>query len=164
MRIPIVNEQDEVIEYKDRDDVMDGEIVRITAIWVTDGNDNILMAQRSFKKKHSPGLWGPGVAGTVEEGETYESNAYKELEEELGITGVKLKPIKKILYTSRTGSKFCYFYNLEVPIDTQFKIQENELEQVKWFSKEELKNLLNTKPEDFVHALELLKEFFLEIK
>jgi isopentenyldiphosphate isomerase len=94
---------------------------------------------------------------------SYEVN-FTDKEEELGITGVKLKPIKKILYTSRTGSKFCYFYNLEVPIDTQFKIQENELEQVKWFSKEELKNLLNTKPEDFVHALELLKEFFLEIK
>lgn len=163
MQIPVVNEQDEVLKYIDRKDVAPGDIIRITAIWITDGNGNVLMAQRSFSKKNSPGLWGPAVAGTVEEGETYEGNAYKELQEELGLEGVELKPLKKILYKSRTGSKFCYFYNIQIPQNTKLQIQENEVEQVKWFSKEELKDLLITKPEDFVHAMDLLKEFFLEI-
>lgn len=164
MKIPIVDENDEVIEYKDRNETIPGDIIRITAIWITDGNGNILMAQRSFAKKNSPGKWGPAVAGTVEEGETYESNAYKELEEEIGLDGVKLNPLKKILYTSITGRKFCYFYNLQISQDTKLKIKKDEVEQIKWFSKEELRESLLKKPEDFVQALDILKEFFLEIK
>ena len=163
MRIPIVDENDEVIEYKDRDQTVPGDIIRITTIWITDGNGSILLAQRSFLKKNSPGLWGPAVAGTVEEGETYESNVYKELKEELGLEGLMLTPIEKSLYASRTGKKFCYFYKLQIPKDTKFEIPKDEVEQVKWFSSEEFKEYLETKPEDFVHAMTLFKTFFLNI-
>lgn len=122
MKIPIVNEQDEVIEYKDRENITNEDIIRITNVWITDENGDILLEQRSFKKKNSPGKWSAAVAGTVEKGETYESNAYKELAEEVGITGVILKPIKKIFYTSRTGKKFSYFFGLQISRETEIKI------------------------------------------
>ena len=163
MKIPIVNENDEVIEYKERDDVVDGDIVRITAIWITDQDGNILLAQRALTKKYSPGLWGPAVAGTVEEGETYEENAYKELEEEIGVKGFKLESTKKVLYTSRTGSKFCHFFKLSIPKDTELKLQQKEVEQVKWFSKEEFMKLLEDKPGQFVHQFTLLKDLISSI-
>ena len=80
MKIPIVNEQDEILGYKDRDGKNREDISRITALWLTDFDGNVLLAQRAFNKKRSPGLWGPAVAGTVEEGETYEEKI-KSLEE-----------------------------------------------------------------------------------
>lgn len=163
MKIPVVNEQDEIIGYKERENILLGDIIRITAICITDGKSNTLLAQRSLDKKNSPGKWGPGVAGTVEEGETYESNAYKELSEEIGLEGLKLTPIKKVLYSSNTGTKFCYFYNLQIPQETKLKIKRDEVEQVKWFSKEELVKYLQDKPEDFVQSSIIFKDFILEM-
>lgn len=160
MKIPIVNEQDEVIEYKERDLVVTGDIFRITAIWVTSPEGDILLAQRSFSKKSNPGKWGPAVAGTVEKGESYDENAYKELKEEIGLENVVLKPVRKILYTSNTGRKYCYIYNLSINKNTKLEIQKEEVEQVRWFSKQELKDKLINNPEDFVQAMILLKEFF----
>ena len=71
MKIPIVNEQDEIIGHKEKKDRNPKDIMRITALWLTDLEGNMLLAQRSFNKKHDPGLWASAVAGTVEEGETY---------------------------------------------------------------------------------------------
>lgn len=157
--IPIVNEQDEIIGYKEREDRSPGDIVRITAVWVTDIEGNILLAQRSFTKKWNPGKWGPGVTGTFEKDETYESNAYKETEEELGLKNIELKPVKKIIYTNGGGKKFCQIYSLVLPKDTEFNIQKDEVEQVKWFTKEELKKELEEKPEDFTEPALMLEEF-----
>src|SRR3989338_3993719 len=90
MRIPIVNEQDEIIGYKDRKDRNKVDIARITGLWLWNEKGEALLAQRSFNKKMHPGMWGPAVAGTVEEGETYESNIIKESEEEIGLTNIQL--------------------------------------------------------------------------
>ncbi|MBP7006869.1 MAG: NUDIX domain-containing protein [Candidatus Pacebacteria bacterium] len=163
MKIPVVNEQDEIIGHKDRSEKTLEDIIRITAIWITDRDGNILLAQRSFSKKDNPGKWGPAVAGTVEEGESYEENAYKELREELGLENFILNPLKKILYTSSTGRKYCYFFGLEIPQETKIEIQKDEVEQVKWLSKRELKEHLKNKPEDFVQAFSILQEFLTEI-
>lgn len=81
MRIPIVNEQDEIIGYKDRKDRNTVDITRITGLWLWNEKGEVLLAQRALSKDINPGLWGPAVAGTVEEGETYESNIIKEAEE-----------------------------------------------------------------------------------
>src|SRR3989338_4245132 len=96
MRVPIVNEKDEIIEYKDWKDRGLKEIVRVSGLWIVDGNGNILLAQRYKNKTHDPGKWGPAVAGTVEEGETYESNIVKEAEEENGLKEGKPKAMYKL--------------------------------------------------------------------
>ena len=83
MRIPIVNEEDEIIKIIDSTERMKGDIGRVSALWITNEKGEILLAQRSFTKKRDPGVWDPAVAGTVEEGETYEQNIIKEAEEEL---------------------------------------------------------------------------------
>ncbi len=35
----------------------------------------------------------------------------------------------------------------------EFKIQENEVEQVQWFTKEDLKNIYNNNPEIFIASM-----------
>ena len=150
MKIPVVNENDEIIGHKERDDRDVNAIYRVSYLWITDTEGRVLLAQRAFDKKHDPGKWGPAVAGTVEEGETYESNIIKETEEEIGLKSIKpLLGIKK-----RQRNKYNYFsqeFLLTLPYGfNDFKIQEEEVAEIKWFTVEELKNKLKINPEDFL--------------
>lgn len=155
MKIPIVNEQDEIIEYKEREDRKLSDIIRITAIWITDDTGNILLQQRKFDKKVNPNKWGPAASGTIEEGESYESNAYKELEEETGVKGIKLVESKKFFgRTANGGRRFAQLYLGKVSKDQKLIPQESEVQQLKWFSVYEFKKYLSEKPDDFVGIME----------
>ena len=84
MRVPIVDENDIVLYYKDRKDRdLRKEISRSSAIWITNEKGDILIAKRSKNKVNFPNIWGPSAAGTVEEGESYESNIIKEVKDYL---------------------------------------------------------------------------------
>jgi isopentenyldiphosphate isomerase len=87
-RIIIVNDQDQIIGYKERGTIAQEDIYRVSALWVTNSHGDILLAQRAFTKSHDPGKWGPAVAGTLDEGETYERNIIKETEEEIGLKNI----------------------------------------------------------------------------
>src|SRR3990167_156537 len=81
----IVNAQDEVIGAADRDNFPETGIQRVSGLWIENRSGEVLLSQRSYKKKFGPGRWSIAVAGTVEEDETYLSNIIKETEEEIGI-------------------------------------------------------------------------------
>jgi len=159
MQISIVNENDEVVGYKEREDRNVEDIIRITAIWVTDENGNILLQQRKLNKKNSPGKWGPGVSGTVEEGETYESNAYKELEEEIGIKNILLTKSKKFFGQTINGKRFAQLFLCKISSDQRLIPDDKEVEQLKWFSKKELLDFFKEKPENFVGLMKGLIDF-----
>lgn len=119
-----------------------------------------MLAQRSFKKKHDPGKWGPAVAGTVEKGETYYSNIIKEAKEELGLENINLKELVKL----KRKTKWTYFvqwYLIIVDKDiNEFKIQEDEVEKIKWFNREELLKEIKNRPDDFLSSIkEHVKNF-----
>lgn len=148
MRIPIVNEQDEIMGYKERDDITPNDIIRSTCVWVTDDSgEYVLLQKRSLNKKNSPGLWCPAASGTMEEGESYEQNAYKELEEEIGIKNANLVQDKKYFYGTQ---KFMQMYKLVLSKSTQFVLEQDAVDEVKWFKLDELVDLYNKNPNDFV--------------
>ncbi len=159
MRIPIVNESDEIIGYEDRKDRIPGSITRITSLWVGNEKGEVLLAQRAFTKKDSPGVWGPAAAGSVEEGETYDSNAVKEAEEEIGLKGAELIPWQK----SRRTTSHAYFvqsYVAFIKSDYPLVKQDDEVEAIKWFSEEELLKALDEKPEMFLGSVRQRAEDF----
>jgi isopentenyldiphosphate isomerase len=153
MKIPIVNDRDEIIAYKEREDRNPEEIIRVTAIWITDESGNILLQQRGLDKKHNPGKWGPAASGTVEEGESYDQNAVKELEEELGLKGITLVKSKKCYAETNTGKRFAQIYTATIPRNSEF-ILESEVAGVWWVTKAELQELLLEKPDDFVSLMQ----------
>ena len=53
MKIPIVNEQDEIIGYKERNDLDTKDIIRVTGLWVTSSEGDILLARRALIKKYN---------------------------------------------------------------------------------------------------------------
>ena len=115
---------------------------------------SLYIAYHSLKvfKKQDPNKWGPAVAGTVDEGETYEQNIVKEAEEELGLKE-KFEKGPKIRINGRYNY-FCQWYVLKTDKDiSEFKIQEDEVSEIKWWTKEELKEQLKTDPELFVSSM-----------
>lgn len=162
MKIPIVDENDNIIRYKDREDRNSNDIFRITAIWVKDEDGNILLQQRKLNKKINPGKWGPSVSGTIEEGETYESNAYKEMEEEIGVKNFKLTEVRKIFREPKSGRKFVQLYTCVIPRNYELTSQEEEVEQLKWFSRQELLDIHNKNPNDFVDFMKDLIDIFIK--
>lgn len=58
---------------------------RSTNVFVVNSRGQILCHQRSARKERLAGFWSTHLGGHVGRGETFESNALKELEEESGI-------------------------------------------------------------------------------
>ena len=75
-KIILVNENDEIIGYKERGTLDKEDIYRVSALWIQNSKGEILLAQRSFNKNNNPRKWGPAVAGTNDEGESYESKTF----------------------------------------------------------------------------------------
>jgi len=160
-RIIIVDENDKIIGYKERETLNKEDIYRVSALWITNSIGNILLARRHRNKSHHPRKWGPAVAGTVDEEENYEENIIKEAEEELGLKKInpKLGPKRE---TTGEYHHFTQWYTITLDKDiSEFKIQENEVEEIKWWTKEELLKELNDRPEDFLPKMKQYLELFL---
>ncbi len=148
IRVPLVNTADEIVGYKTRDELLSSDLHRITAIWITSPTGKILMAKRSALKRKEPNKWALAASGTVEEHETYDSNSKKELEEELGISGVTLALGPKMLFTGLTP-RWCQFYICTIPDSTPLHLQEEEVAETKWFSRDELQEFYRESPSEF---------------
>jgi len=148
-QVIIVDEQDNEIGVVPRSE-HDAHIFRVSALWVTNSKGEFLLAQRSFDKKHNPGKWGPAVSGTIEQNETYLSNIIKETEEEIGLTlkesDINLGPkISNLDDKSREHHYFTqwFFYQTDSK-EEDFKYDQTEVANVKWFTKEEVEKSLKT--------------------
>jgi len=151
-KIIIVNDQDEIIGSIERDGVKRGDIYRVSALWLENSRGDVLLAQRSFSKKHNPGKWGPAVAGTNDEGETYDSNIIKEAEEEIGLTGLQFEKIQKVRVNS-DYKYFCQWYKIVLDRDLgDFTIDPIEVDAIRWFSREELKKAIESESDKFVFS------------
>lgn len=104
-KIIIVNENDEIIGCKERGEINQSDIYRVSALWIQNPKGDVLLAQRKLTEDNDPGKWGPAVAGTNDEGETYESNIIKEAEEEIGLKDCDFQKIDKV----RISGKYNFF-------------------------------------------------------
>jgi isopentenyldiphosphate isomerase len=150
-KIIIVNEKDEVIDYKERGTLNQEDIYRVSGLWIENSKGEILLAQRGLHKKNDPGKWGPAVAGTVEEGETYDSNIIKEAEEEIGLKGKSFKKLDKVRRKGK-HNYFCQWFFLSMD-DYDFKVQKEEVEQIKWFKRNELLADFQKNPDSFLKSV-----------
>ncbi len=149
-RITIVDKDDKLVGYQERDKMIPDDIYRVSALWITNSKGEILLAQRVFTKTHDPGKWGPAVAGTVDEGESYDQNIIKEADEELDLKDIK-STIGPKRFVNGHHKFFCQWYTLVVDEPLSFfKPRKEEVETIKWFASEELKAAFAKNPQDFL--------------
>lgn len=163
LRIIIVDKNDSAVGLKEWESLKNEDIYRVSALWVENNKGEILMARRALTKAHDPGKWGPAVAETLEEGETYDSNIRKEAEEEIGLKNIKfLKgPKTKIALAGRL-QYFLQWYTVKIdkPLK-EFKIQKSEVAEIRWFSKKEIKKKLQENPNEFIYSINQWIDLFL---
>ena len=158
--IYVVNTHNEVIGTKERTALQHPDISRVSALWIQNSAGDVLLAQRASNKKYDPSKWGPAVSGTVEVGETYESNIIKEAGEEIGLTGVSFQPFGHPILVQQCVVIQWYRVTLD-RAHSSFVIQTQEVAQIKWFHKEELLALLDDSPHMFSLTSDDWKRLFL---
>ena len=159
MKIQIVNANDELIGVKERSEIdFQNDIYRVSALWVTNSKGETLLAKRAAIKRNDPNKQGPAVAGTIDEGETYDENIYKEADEEIGLMGVEFTKIKKTRITY-PRNYFCQWYSVILDRDpNSFKLQDDEVAEVVWVDVEQMKQELQATPEKYVPAMQQIIE------
>jgi isopentenyldiphosphate isomerase len=104
----------------------------------------------------SAGKWGPAVSGTVAKDESYEETIYREAKEEINLSGIKFtKSIKQERLTFQNRAKyFNQWFKAKADKEvSEFKIDPNEVAQIKWFTLEEIEKMIKTNPELFVTSI-----------
>ncbi len=164
--ITIVDENDSVIGAMPRTEADEKKdaIRRVTKGWLMrivrdrDGRPNfeILLAQRSLTKEHGRAKWGPAFAGTVVSGENNDRTAFREMHEEIGIEGTEVVMMRLAKHPHLTNPRgeavsnpnFSQHYLAILLHDkriSDFKLDPDEVAQVRWISREDLENELSRK-------------------
>lgn len=159
-KVYVVDEDDNVIEEKWRDETVPSDRIRIVGIWVENSKGEILLARRALTINLHPGLWGPSAAGGVTVGETYLESAKKEVSEEIGLDvdreGIPFEQIDKHTYGTIDDGGLrmlaVFLAKVDWPIE-KFTYPEDEVAEIKWVSREELKHELEINPNEYLpHA------------
>ncbi len=92
-RVIWVDEHNDVLGSVTRQQVRISKLChRATYVFVFNSKGQLVVQERTLTKDIYPGYFDPATGGVVSEGEYYDQAAYRELEEELGITDVILTP------------------------------------------------------------------------
>jgi 16S rRNA (adenine1518-N6/adenine1519-N6)-dimethyltransferase len=123
-------------------------IRRASRVYVFNESGQILVQQRS-KNVLKPLMLDQSAAGHVDIGETYEQAAYRELQEELGLTDVDLVLVET---SFRTTDFYNAIYKVTVADDTDIKYDPEELHAVIWYDTEKLSEDMEAEPDKFTPA------------
>lgn len=112
----------------------------------------LLLQKRAMTKDIFPGRWDMAVGGHVDPGEDYSAAAKREMQEELGITEeLPLQEAYTIRVRNQIESENVQAYRAVSA--GPFRIREEELSEVRFFTMAELSLLKTTSPESLTPLL-----------
>lgn len=135
--VAVVDRDGSIVGYASRDDLEHDQIWRIICVWIENDAGQVLLQQRSLQKKLGAGKWTCAVEGTVENDDSYEETARREIAEEIGLTDFIMEPAKRVYYKAEYGSRIAQGYKVtcNLPLD-KFTPQPEEVEQLKWVDRD----------------------------
>jgi len=137
----------------------DGDWHRAVHVWIMNSNNDILMQKRSPQKESHPDEWDISYAGHVGAGSTSMKTAIREAKEELGLnvseTDLKFLFCKKNQSVLNKGTfinnEHDDVYLLRKDLDlSKIKLQKEEVSEVKWFTLDDLRQILHERRQGFV--------------
>ncbi len=129
------------MEARDPNNVPNGYYIPVVGVIIINGDNKILLQKRSRFKRANPSKWGI-CGGKVDLGETPIDAGVRETLEEIGIF-LNKDELKFLSMDTNEKAHFTVYYirkNVDV---NECKLQEEELEEVKYFKIEELEDLDN---------------------
>jgi len=150
----LVDKDDKEIGSKKLDAVDKYDIVRVSALWITNRKGEVLLAKRPFNKRRDPNRWGPSVACVLENGQTYLGAIKNATKKEIGLEGFVTIEGKKLLVTGYNNF-YCQLFSSQQDLDIKtFKLNKEEVAEVRWFSRAEIEVELQANPYHFVQAFD----------
>lgn len=158
--LDVVNEKDEVVGKASRPDIYHNQLRhRIVHVFVFNDEGKLALQLRSKKCSFCPLHWVTSVGGHVQSGETYAEAAIRESEEELGFRP-DIELIGNFLYVDKTHNvglkKFLGVFKAKHP--GPFTIDEEAVEKVEYFSRDEIKKMIDKGEKFHPELLFLLQE------
>ena len=132
---------------------------RAVHVFVFNKRGDLLLQKRSLLKDMCPGLWDSSVSGHLDSGESYETAAIRELEEEMGITTETVpEEIARIAPGVETGWEHVRLYRIRH--DGALRFPAAEVDAVMWFPLAEIAAWIAAHPADFAPGfMECWKKF-----
>jgi len=159
-QLVIVDENDNPIGQAPKSEVTEKNILhRGTDILVFNSKGELYVHQRTFNKLLYPGRYDICAGGGVIPGETYEENAKRELEEELGIKDTPLEFLFKFKLSDPDNPAFASVFRCVY--DGPIRIEKNEIIHGKFMSLEEIKKSMQ-KEKYTLEAIEVFKKYLEE--
>lgn len=156
----VIGEEDRTIAYKK------GLIHRLIRVFLINRKGALLLQWRSKDEDTFPETWDQSAGGHVDAGEDYETAAYRELKEELGVSTVKLELVDKFYTSGEIGwkkiNRFNAIFIAQYDKD-DFVLQSDEVEKVQWFGIDTLYDLIESTPDDFTHGLRTILKDYKEV-
>jgi len=139
--VDIVDQNDNVLYQCARKEMRANVLChRAVFIAVVNSAGELLVHQRSAMKDLWPSYWDIAVGGVVAAGESYDSAALRELDEEVGIAGVPLMPLGMGAYTDDMVSVLgkCFMATYDGPL----VLRDGEVVATEWVSQSDLQQRL----------------------
>ena len=139
--VDIVDQHDNVL-YRCTRKEMRAKVLRHRAVFIAVVNSagELLVHQRSATKDLWPSWWDIAVGGVVSAGESYDSAALRELDEEVGIAGVPLVELGVGTYSDEEVSLIgkCFMVKYDGPL----VLRDGEVVATEWVSQSDLQQRL----------------------
>lgn len=164
-RLAIVDKDDNVIGEEKWSEVYGkGLIHRLVRILLFNDRNELLLQWRDETRDTFPNTWDQSAGGHVDAGENYDTAAYRELEEELGVKDVKLEFIDKFYTEGQIGEKIIKRFNgiYRAYYSGDFVLQDDEVSKVQWFTQKDILEGLENNPEMFTLGLRKILEDYKE--
>ncbi|MDD0977411.1 NUDIX hydrolase [Pseudomonas fontis] len=126
-----VDEQDTLLGAKPRIELREqGLIGRGTYILLFNSAGELCVHQRTLSKAIYPGYWDVAAGGMVAAQESYEQSAARELEEELGVSGVPLSFHERFFFDQPGNRLWCAVFS--AVWDGPLRLQPEEVSQARF--------------------------------
>ncbi len=137
----------------------EGAYHMVVHICIFNSKGEMLIQQRQSFKEGWPNLWDITVGGSAVQGDSSQTAAERELQEELGIS-LNLQGIRPNM-TINFDRGFDDIYLIEKNIDlSELKLQYEEVQNAKWATREEILEMI--KAEQFIPYYDSLIQLFFD--
>jgi len=144
-KIPKIDENNKIIGETTIDEARrNGWPRRVSRVFIFDEEGNVLLQKRSKNINLYPGLWDCS-GGHVDVGETYTEAGTREIKEELGIVA----DVEEIAEATHFENTFLAICLTKIRRSGEITIDQNEVEDFKWVSVEELQQGLKEHPKEY---------------
>lgn len=139
--VDILNKRNEYTgEIKDRKALIENEYRNLVHVWIINDKKELLIQQRSFKKKHFPGLWSV-TSGCVDSKESLVEACIRECKEELNVE-LDINNLEYMMSFKKDPvivQVFVLYQNIDI---SKIILQEEEVSNMKFVTREELKTMM----------------------